>query len=344
MDNSHLQQELEYVQKLMLDGHMEQAYRRLRSLKRHYPQASEVQQLIDDIRLQPHFIEIEEVASDIPAKSVSAARQRQQYRQRRKKDYSARGTIKESTKWTVVLFMLVAIAGIILLFLVREVIRRPSTVMLPTLTLAVIQTPTPNPTVTFEPSNTPTSIASTLETTSGAPSTNSNVIPLFEIASANAGRPALRFHSQPVRVYMNTNDSIWLDALQHAIGQINGIVQIAQVENASQTDITIEIMSPAAYENLSNCPALEVSIGCAQLFAIRNFDADASFPYTYQGNVWLSSTVPNPRGALLHELLHALGVTEHSQSPEDIMYPYMTTQTTLSFNDAARLRELYTSP
>jgi predicted Zn-dependent protease len=282
-----------------------------------------------------------------PRSSLRDPKNRLRERQtRRKQQKPLWKTIRDSSLVLPVLGILIVIGIAIVALQLRQVGERNVVVTAPTATLAVLSQPTTAPSET--PLSLPTSTSPPEPTPTEAGNLESNptldINPVFEIASAAVPRPSLRFHSSPVRIYMNTQELQWVDALQHAIAQVTGIVPIVQVIDASQTDITVEIMSPAAYSSLGNCPETEISIGCAQLIAVRNFEADAPFPFTYQANVWLSRDAVNPRGSLLHELMHAFGVTEHSQDPNDIMYPFLTEQTTLSFRDAQRLRELYTTP
>ena len=150
-----------------------------------------------------------------------------------------------------------------------------------------------------------------------------------------------RFYVFPVYIYLASQEPEWIDATLHAVDQLREQVGLDLVltNDPLEADITIYVLDQADDTTWRNCPDLDRLIGCARLTLIQNNSLD-ELPQV-SSNVWIMRTTSNPRGGLLHELVHALGLSEHSDEPNDIMYPFLVKQETLSPNDILRLKALY---
>lgn len=162
--------------------------------------------------------------------------------------------------------------------------------------------------------------------------------------SDNAAR---RFFQSPIRVFINVSDEIWAPALDLALIELNSAFQqidprfsMEQVERAAETDILIQVMSRAEYRAWDACPFGTDSLACGWIVVLET-PTDDSVPFSIQGQVRIVNDSPNSVGTLLHELLHALGIGEHSGDPADIMYPRIEDKVRLAPGDITRLRALY---
>ncbi|MCL4876268.1 MAG: matrixin family metalloprotease [Anaerolineae bacterium] len=163
----------------------------------------------------------------------------------------------------------------------------------------------------------------------------------LETYTRSGGRH-LRFYEFPVKVYIDGGDKEWRSAVHHAMGQIGQIIPIEMVDEEIDATLVIYILPPDDYEYWSGCPKTE-TLGCAVILDLGDLGGGDTYHRIY-GQVYLSADSYNKAGTALHEMLHALGVMVHSPEPGDIMYPFITNQTTLSQRDLNTLRRLYANP
>jgi tetratricopeptide (TPR) repeat protein len=261
-------------------------------------------------------------------------------------------TLRSSRQLKIPILVVVSIILVIMVFIMQSrgyspvvTIVKTSTIVLPT---ATIQSNSPSPTATEFASPTPIELVTAVAVVpTDTVSANSDGALSFTqtVVFEESGTPSLRFHEFPVLIYMDNQTTLWLDALQNAMSQINPIIPLTLVSSPPANNfIYISILDIDEYRQLTGCPNLSEAMGCARLVAIRNLNDNAAYSYNYVGNIWLQATVQNPEGSLLHELFHALGVQDHSQNSTDIMYPYVTSVAQLSANDIRQLRILYMTP
>lgn len=244
--------------------------------------------------------------------------------------------------------------------------------IIPTETIpATVITNTPRPTLRLPPSPTPGVAAFApasgdgevpgLDTTSGggaAPPLGSDYWYGYDRAmtqSQNNGR-YYRFYEFPVSIWVgrppNPNWNTYIDA---AIAQVGEVVPMQRTSSEADADIILDFAPgeqvTAFCGGTSITPQPVVTIGCGGL----TYDQDKYMltgDVAYIGFAFIAleqQTDAQARLVILHELLHAVGISVHSQDPRDIMYfrygafgePQSQTMTERDYNT---LRRLYNSP
>ena len=199
-----------------------------------------------------------------------------------------------------------------------------SVISVPTATIIVSPTLTP----TFLPFSTPTSTP--VQVTE---------VPFTEMASLPTGIRSARLDNLPIYVHINTSDPLWLEALFHMRDQISQVIPVVIADYSTDASVIIEIISPSTVR--LECPGSMETIGCGWISGIRDLSTGQ---LQYTGFVRLRDDATNKKGVLLHEVMHALGIEEHTDDPNDIMYPLQTNTIILSASDIALLQALYPSP
>jgi hypothetical protein len=150
-----------------------------------------------------------------------------------------------------------------------------------------------------------------------------------------------RFYEFPVTVYYESegNSPVWDYALKNAITEINQVVQMERTDDEGEADIVLKIVDP--YEVAEECEVSDIFVvaGCA---TFRTWGGSAR--PNFRGFAFVSTDAVYPSSAVLHELVHALGIVVHSASRDDIMYFQETENSYLSVRDINTLRRLYNSP
>lgn len=210
-----------------------------------------------------------------------------------------------------------------------------STPLLPTLTptlptLTAVSYPSPVPTLT------PTSMEMVAAIVTLPAEQSDSTYWGAEIRNIQA-----RFNQFPIKVYLSSMDPKWQVALEHTLEQVNLVIPIIQIQYSDEADIFVYIVSRSEYQYQTGCSADEKIIGCGRLLIVGNGSSMDQHKYQIRGDIWMAEDAQNPNGSLLHEMLHAIGVTAHSSSPEDIMYQYETNLIYLSARDINTLRLLY---
>jgi hypothetical protein len=153
-----------------------------------------------------------------------------------------------------------------------------------------------------------------------------------------------RFYHFPVTVYYDTSSlgevpAVWDSAIDNALHELNQVVKVERADDPQIADIVLTVVSA---ETLAvECELSEVGVvaGCASIYLVSG-----SVRPDFRSAAFVSTEARNPAGAVLHELMHALGVVVHSPDPNDIMYYKETPVTQLSPRDLSTLRRLYASP
>lgn len=163
----------------------------------------------------------------------------------------------------------------------------------------------------------------------------------LETYTRSGGRH-LRFYEFPVKVFVSGGDEAWSSIVNQAIAQLSTVVPMERVASEPEATLVIFIMPPDEYERWSGCPQAE-TVGCAAILDMGDFGGGDTY-HRILGDVYINTNVTNKLGAILHEMLHALGVMVHSPNENDIMFPYETQATRLSQRDLNTLRRLYANP
>lgn len=150
-----------------------------------------------------------------------------------------------------------------------------------------------------------------------------------------------RFYEFPVTLYFESegSDLIWDYAVKNAIAELNQVIEVERTDDERQADIVLKIVD--AIQLAKECEVSDIFVvaGCA---TFRTWGGSAR--PDFRGFAFVSTAAFYPVAAVLHELVHALGVVVHSPDPDDIMYFQETPNTSLSIRDINTLRRLYSSP
>jgi len=193
-------------------------------------------------------------------------------------------------------------------------------------------------------------LTASIETSTGAtlvalaPTTGADlrfVLPVLEEAQP-------RFFRFPILIYMPPDEEIWEQAFANALQQVNNAfsqidnrLSLERTTDAQKADITIRTMTKSEYDTWSSCPRTDETIGCGWIFLVYHEQANQPAPFTIGGQVRISNDTRYPSSAMLHELLHSLGIQDHSDDPNDVMYPYMSSNNRMGAGDIEQLRLLY---
>jgi len=148
------------------------------------------------------------------------------------------------------------------------------------------------------------------------------------------------FNRFPIRLFFITQQNEWNNVRDVAIRELNTVIPIELTSSLQDSDVVIEIIKRDLLYSVTTCGAQIDIAGCTNVIGVRDIATSGS-SLVYSAHIWIAEDAYNPIGAVLHELLHSLGLRTHSRDANDIMYGFETNLTRLSPNDIAQLQSLY---
>ena len=150
----------------------------------------------------------------------------------------------------------------------------------------------------------------------------------------------------PVKVYVDTGDSLWREGMEKAIANWYEYLPLTQVTEPIAADISIKRSPPApVIERNPETGRLEITRARAGLTKYELYNKEGILAHRMTIEL---KPLHNPQGLLdtaTHELGHALGIWGHSQVPTDALYYAQSNQSQgISPRDVNTLKKIYQQP
>jgi len=147
----------------------------------------------------------------------------------------------------------------------------------------------------------------------------------------------------PVKVYVETGDSLWKEGMEKAIANWHEYLPLRQITDPTAADITIRRSHPAPIiERNPKTGRLEITRARAGLTKYELYNREGILAHRMIIEI---KPLHNPQGVLdtaTHELGHALGIWGHSQVPTDALYYAQSNQSQeISPRDVNTLKKIY---